>query len=161
MSCPPLQLAAHWKCAPPCLIWLKLRTQTNSTMEIPKMNTLFGGNVLYSDYSTAKSADSAKIGVTLKWLKWGSKCSSGDVDCQKGVEKKILHHWWCFGATKSEKTSKIKVRQNALLIHQNDSLGELIKLNTTTCRDIGIGCWKNGRNKKKNFSKFGKKIIFF
>ena len=37
----PLQLAAHWKCAPPCLIWLKLRTQTNLTMEIPKMNTLF------------------------------------------------------------------------------------------------------------------------
>ena len=26
---------------PPRSFWLKLRTQTNSTMEIPKMNTLF------------------------------------------------------------------------------------------------------------------------
>ena len=32
--------------------------------------------------------------------------------------------------------------------HQNDPLGELIKLNTTTCRDIGISWWKNGENKK-------------
>ena len=44
--------------------------------------------------------------------------------------------------------------------HQNDPLGELIKLINTTCRDIGIGCWKNGKTENIFFFEIYIKINF-
>ena len=56
----------------------------------------------------------------------------------------LVVHW-------SIKKCKFKCVKMHFYIHQNDRLGELIKLTTTTCCDIGIGCWNNGKNKKNFF----------
>ena len=74
---PPSTACSALEICPPCSFWLKLRTQTNSTMEIPKMNTLFGGNVLYSSTVSSKSANISPNWSPLNMVIMGFKMILG------------------------------------------------------------------------------------
>jgi len=70
---PPLHLVAHGDFAAQRRILLKLRIHTNSTMENPKMNTLFIGNVLYLSTVSGKSANISQKSSHVKLFKMGFK----------------------------------------------------------------------------------------
>ena len=59
---------------------------------------------------------------------------------KKGFRRKICTIGGALEHQKVQKHQKFKCVKMHFYIHQNDRLGELIKLNTTKCRDIGIGC---------------------
>ena len=69
----------------------------------------------------------------------------------------ILVSFWCIGGAlehqKVKNHQKLKCTKNALFIYQIVGFGKLMKINTARWCDFGIGCPKNGKN-KKNFRNF-------
>ena len=59
---------------------------------------------------------------------------------KKGLRRKICTIGGALEHQKVQKHQKFKCVKMHFYIHQNDRLGELIKLTTTTCCDIVIGC---------------------
>ena len=59
---------------------------------------------------------------------------------KKGSRRQICTIGGVLEHQKVQKHQKFKCVKMHFYIHKNDRLGELIKLNTTKCRHIGIGC---------------------